>query len=533
MTTTFATMAVQDLARAPLRLGEERGVSVVDLLRSATGEDGGSKFSSFRARITRASGVPFSMPNGIVLHQRIMLNGRQRVPAVSLSDVPISLSLMLNTIEARNALVCPDLLATLVRHGMDVEDATNAIADAMSMVSPDIESEELVKELFGGTQVVRCINVPGPNGTLIRVFSAIDIAMAAKKCTKVTATKAVYNLFQKYHNMDLDISLRDEDLAIGPNPHRASSAESQSPPIASGARPYYVRFKTAQGTSSGGLLSLALDVHDACELMFLIPGSELSATMRREAVELMIRVQGGDLSLIDEILQKRAFQDYLRVNDPENPMRAMGEHVERLREAAQATQRDGDEAAVLAAHQQRMMEIQAHNVVLVNEALALVVHNRETASALVLYNREKAARLAAGRAEKAAVVALRNENNANVCVLHARAAAIAVNAEAESYATKVRAEADGTAAKVLADATLITARASLITATAEGGLMDAEAHALRARSLDEQRMAILQRTILANESEASLKRKTIMMSSEGNAVRLPPTFPCLCCVIQC
>ena len=44
----------------------------------------------------------------------------------------------------------------------------------------------------------------------------------------------------------------------------------------------------------------------------------------------MIRVQGGDLTLMDEIVQKRAFQEYLREHDPENPMRAMGDYVEAL-----------------------------------------------------------------------------------------------------------------------------------------------------------------------------------------------------------
>ena len=289
MTTTFATMAVQDLARAPLRLGEELGVSVVDLLRSATGEDGNKKLNSFRARTTRASGVPFAMPNGVVLHQRFMPNSMHRMAAVSLSDVPISLGLMLNKTEATNALARPDLLATLVRHGMNVEDATNAIADAMSMVSPDLETAEHVKELFGGTQVVRCTNVSGPNGTLIRVFSAIDIAMAAKKCTKVTAQKVVYTLFRNYHEVDLEKT----PMTIG------------NQRLADGIQLHWVRFRTNQGTLNGGSLCLALDAKDSGMLLGMI-GGNISKAVDYEKMIIAGRFLECDETLCQEMQENRA-----------------------------------------------------------------------------------------------------------------------------------------------------------------------------------------------------------------------------------
>ena len=65
---------------------------------------------------------------------------------------------------------------------------------------------------------------------------------------------------------------------------------------------------------------MALDVQGSGELLFLIPGSEVSPAFRRRAVDAVLRVEGGDESLIDRIQRNRKFHDYLREHDPEHSL---------------------------------------------------------------------------------------------------------------------------------------------------------------------------------------------------------------------
>ena len=201
MTTTFATMPVQDLARAPLRSGEELGVGVSDLLHAATGRNGSGKFGAFKQRIVRATGEAFVMPNGVVLHKRLMLNGCRPVNAVSLSQVPLCLSLMLNMTEARDALVRPELIETLVRHGMAEEAATLAIEDAMARV---YRYRDPYGDFHGGEaylHAVRDIYVPGPHGAMVGVITLSSIVTTTNTHAYATAQRVVYTLYEK-HNED-------------------------------------------------------------------------------------------------------------------------------------------------------------------------------------------------------------------------------------------------------------------------------------------------------------------------------------------
>ena len=74
---------------------------------------------------------------------------------------------------------------------------------------------------------------------------------------------------------------------------------------------------------------IPLDVQGAGELLCLIPGSDFGAAVRRRAVDALLRVEGGDESLIDRIKANRRFQEYLAQHDPDHPLRAVGEHAER------------------------------------------------------------------------------------------------------------------------------------------------------------------------------------------------------------
>ena len=74
------------------------------------------------------------------------------------------------------------------------------------------------------------------------------------------------------------------------------------------------------------------DVRNIVELVMLLPGKR-AATVRRQAAELLVRYLGGDIRLVDEVLQNRRDQEGYARGDPNHPVRAFGEHVE----ASQAT----------------------------------------------------------------------------------------------------------------------------------------------------------------------------------------------------
>jgi hypothetical protein len=65
-----------------------------------------------------------------------------------------------------------------------------------------------------------------------------------------------------------------------------------------------------------------LEIQHAVELLLLIPGNSFSAALRRQAVDTLLRVEGGDLGLIDRILAQRRFQAYLTESCPDHPLLA-------------------------------------------------------------------------------------------------------------------------------------------------------------------------------------------------------------------
>jgi hypothetical protein len=69
------------------------------------------------------------------------------------------------------------------------------------------------------------------------------------------------------------------------------------------------------------------DIYTVVELIMLLPGKR-AGMIRSEASRLFVKFHGGDLSLVDEVIEKRENQDTLRLEAPAHPARAFGEAVE-------------------------------------------------------------------------------------------------------------------------------------------------------------------------------------------------------------
>lgn len=153
--------------------------------------------------------------------------------------------------------------------------------------------------------------------------------MAARRCEYAAAQSIVFRVFKDYYNVDLEAADPVENPVNGQ---------------AGCLLVYRVRFFTGE---RGGSSSLALDVQGACELLCVIPGSDFGAAVRRRAVDTLLRVEGGDESLIDRIKANHQFQEYLAQHDPNHPLRAVGEYAERRQV----------EEAVPEAHRRAEMEL--------------------------------------------------------------------------------------------------------------------------------------------------------------------------------
>jgi len=79
------------------------------------------------------------------------------------------------------------------------------------------------------------------------------------------------------------------------------------------------------------------DIRTVVEVIMLLPGAR-AGLVRADAARLFVNYYGGDLALVDEVLQRREQQDVLREEMPSHPARAFGEDVE-LRSGASDDQR--------------------------------------------------------------------------------------------------------------------------------------------------------------------------------------------------
>ena len=81
-------------------------------------------------------------------------------------------------------------------------------------------------------------------------------------------------------------------------------------------------------------------VGDICvvvEMVMLLPGKR-AASVRSECARLFVQTYGGDLSLANEIINNRKWQEELAETSPEHPARALGERVEATSEVVSTTE---------------------------------------------------------------------------------------------------------------------------------------------------------------------------------------------------
>ncbi len=76
-------------------------------------------------------------------------------------------------------------------------------------------------------------------------------------------------------------------------------------------------------------------------------------------MDSLLRVEGGDESLIDRIKANRKFQEYLLQHDPDHPLRAVGEYAEQrqVEEAVPEAHRRAEMELALC-HKKRMLELE-------------------------------------------------------------------------------------------------------------------------------------------------------------------------------
>ena len=336
---TFMEVSVQDVGRAPLGEGEETtslSLPVFELLAVATGKDGGQTWRNFKKRALKGH-EDFTMPNGVTLLEKPMIGRAKLALAVRLTEAPLCLATVLDKAAALHALRSPELrlLETLVARGLAEERALEVVAAAARVADPaepgDAELLHRVSAVFGATRTLRFARVPrrgsdGGGGGTVLVFSAIDLVMAAKGCQPNTAKSIIRRIFKDYYGTD---------------------AGSELHLVAEGASCTFCHRVQFPGERQHE--TLALDAQGAGELLCLIPGSEVSASLRRRAVDTLLRVEGGDESLIDRIRANRRFQEYLSAHDPSHPLRAVGEHAELQR---------GETTALELAHKKRMLDLE-------------------------------------------------------------------------------------------------------------------------------------------------------------------------------
>jgi hypothetical protein len=275
--------------------------------------------------------------------------GRTR-RVVRLEEVPKLLANVFPKPFALAVLGRADLLETLIARGLAANLAKDLINEQKILLEEtpeDLAAVKSVLAVFGvpetKTAKLRRARVPqrgGQAGRTVLVFSAIDLVMLAKGCNYNTAQLIVYKIFKDYYEVNLEAEELGEELV------------NQSDRL--------IHYRISFLPGEAGRKAIALDIQGACELLCLIPGSDFSSSLRRRAVDTLLRVEGGDSSLIDRIIANRKFQQYLQEKDPDHPLRAVGEHAEQREAeeaAAEARRRENVEDSI--EHRKRMEEFEA------------------------------------------------------------------------------------------------------------------------------------------------------------------------------
>jgi hypothetical protein len=289
------------------------------------------------AKAKGSDGETLLLREGVeVTHAKIMGKPKTR-RTVAPKDVPLFLTVVCGK-QALPSLTGEDLLETLVARGMDRDRAKDLLTEQVQKLQEKPEDVAMLAQVLQvlGTPLgaVRHMRTPKRNGEgegTVFVMSAINLVMAARGCDYDTAKSITLRVFKDYWSVDLEV------------PDHVKNHEAEG---ASCTHCYMVQFPGERQRKTP-----ALDVQGACELLCVIPGSDFGAAVRRRAVDALLRVEGGDESLIDRIKANRKFQEYLAQHDPDHPFRAVGEHAER-RQA---------EEAVPEAHRREQMEMELNH----------------------------------------------------------------------------------------------------------------------------------------------------------------------------
>jgi len=340
---------IQDVARSPLTEGQTLpGLCVFGLLavakRKPEGIDAWNNFDK-AAKAKGSDGKSLLASKGVQLTEVKVMGKPKTRRVVAPEDVPRFLAVVCDR-QALSSLKGVDLLETLVARGLDRGRAVDLLAEQVQRLEEqpeDVAKLQQVALIFGTPlDAVRHARVPMRNGGegTVFVMSAIDLVMMARGCDYNTAQSIILRIFKDYYKVDLDA----EELVENFVEYNASCIIL-----------YRIRFPG----SGGGRASLALDVQGASELLCVIPGSDFGAAVRRRAVDALLRVEGGDESLIDRIKANRRFQEYLQQHDPNHPLRAVGEYAEQ-RQAEEAVNEAERRAEVELAlnHKKRMLELE-------------------------------------------------------------------------------------------------------------------------------------------------------------------------------
>jgi hypothetical protein len=342
---SFLEVAIQDVSRTPLPDGRQNPGLCADVVLAVAKKthDGASVFNNFnRATVAKGSTAEALLASqGVTLFKAMLIGSRVSRRCIYPEDIPKFLSIVCDTGSALEALCGDNLHQTLIARGLEPEQATALITDQINNLQENPEDKEHVRAvttLFGAdTSAVRYKRVARHDGegTTV-VFAAIDLVMMAKKCSYEAAKKIVWRVFKDYYDFDLDNSVSGGTICT-----------------------LTYRVRLSDNTHGGGNDSIALNIHGAGELMCLIPGSEISAQFRRKAVDTLLRVEGGDTSLIDRIQANRKFQEYLAEHNPDHPLRVIGEAAEQRHHAeAENEVLRRSEIEAMISHQKLMLELE-------------------------------------------------------------------------------------------------------------------------------------------------------------------------------
>jgi hypothetical protein len=315
---TFLDVAVQDALRSPFD-GPEQPFAAFDALAVGAGtEDGGSVFRNWKKKASKDPRAERDASGDVVVPdvqlQEAAVEGQKRpTKVVGPRQTPAFLATVLPRRQALDSLRLPELKLreAMVVRGVP-EDAARAAIDEAVLRLEDPRDVETLRRFAGvfdkAVPDLKFQRVPKKDGQgTVLVLGTTGLVMMAKGCDYNAARSIVYRIFKSYYGVE---DVEADDVAN-------NQPESCF---------YRIQFQ-----GRGQRFAVALDLAQSAEFLLLVPGCDFSVQLRRRAVDVLLRVEGGDQSLINRINANAKFQAYLKEHDPDNPLRALGEHTDTAR----------------------------------------------------------------------------------------------------------------------------------------------------------------------------------------------------------